>query len=85
MPDAAPNKEDFARIFVNVGKRDGATPDDIQRLLQDGAGLRGAIRMRDRNTFVSVPRESVDKAIAALVGHSIGGRKIVAEIARERV
>jgi ATP-dependent RNA helicase DeaD len=72
----------FARIFVNVGKRDGATPDDIQRLLEQGAGLRGAVRMRDRNTFVSVPRESLEKAILALSGQSINGRTIVAEIAR---
>ena len=93
-PFAAPatvtdaSDEAFARLYVNVGRRDGAKPDDIQRLLTDGAGIEradtGPIQVRDRATFVNVRREMLAKAIEALSGRVIGGRTIVAEAARER-
>jgi hypothetical protein len=40
------------------------------------------IRVRDRHTFVSVPEEQVDGAIAAISGKSAFGRTLVAERAR---
>ncbi|MEO6575934.1 MAG: DbpA RNA binding domain-containing protein, partial [Polyangiaceae bacterium] len=85
-PDDEPG---FAQIFVNVGRRDGAKAGDIQKLLTDGGGISrndtGRIRVRDRNTFISVRKESIEKAIAALAGQTLGGRSIIAEVARERV
>jgi ATP-dependent RNA helicase DeaD len=81
-----PEDPDFAQIFVNVGRRDGARPGDFQRLLEQGAGLdkkdTGPIRVRERNTFVSVRKEALDKAVAALAGQVIGGRSVIAEPAR---
>lgn len=78
---------DFARLFVNVGRRDGARPADLQKLLAD-QGIEhadtGPINVRDRMSFVSVRRELVDRAIGALAGQIIGGRTVVAEPARER-
>ena len=80
--------EDFARIFVNVGRRDGVGPLDFHRMLFEGAGLSqkdvGPIHVRDRISFVSVRREWLDKSVAALAGQVVGGRSIVAEPARER-
>jgi len=77
---------DFAQIFVNVGRREGARPGDFQRILEEGAGLpkadTGAIRVRERNTFISVRKASLDKAVAALAGQVIGGRTVIAEPAR---
>jgi ATP-dependent RNA helicase DeaD len=77
-----------SQIFVNVGRRDGANAVDIQKLLEDRAGISrdetAQIRVRDRNTFLTVKRELVEKAIAALVGQVIGGRTLVAEVARPR-
>ena len=77
-----------SQIFVNVGRRDGANAVDIQKLLEDRAGISrdetSRIRVRDRNTFVTVKRELTEKAIAALVGQVIGGRTLVAEVARPR-
>jgi hypothetical protein len=82
-PSAPPTGQ--ARIFVNVGKRDGATVEEIARLLRDGAGVgAGDIYLRDRNAFVSVASEDLDKAIAALSGQMVGGRTIVAEPARPK-
>jgi ATP-dependent RNA helicase DeaD len=77
----------FAQIFVNVGRRDGARPGDLQRLL-DAAGLEpeqtGRIRVRERNSFISVRKELLERAVAAFAGQVIGGRPVVAEPARAR-
>lgn len=87
---AEPGEEDpreFARIFVNVGRRDGANTAAFHRLLIDEGGLTredtGRIYVRDRISFVSVRRELSEKAIAVLTGQVLGGRTIVAEPARD--
>jgi ATP-dependent RNA helicase DeaD len=77
----------FAQIFVNVGRRDGVRASDFQRLLE-AAGLTpgdlGPVRVRDRNSFVSVKKEVLDRAVAAFAGQVLGGRALVAEPARAR-
>ena len=78
---------DEAQIFVNIGRRDGAKPGDLQAMLE-AAGLGrddvGSIRVRDRNTFVSVRKAAVERAIAALAGKVLGSRSLIAELARPR-
>jgi ATP-dependent RNA helicase DeaD len=73
---------------VNVGRRDGAHTSDFQRLLSD-ASLppedTGRIRIRDRNTFVSVRKEHLARAIEAFAGKVIGGRNVLAEPAKQRM
>jgi ATP-dependent RNA helicase DeaD len=81
------SEEGFSQLFVNVGKRDGARDEDVLRLLREG-GLGetdvGRVRMRDRNSFVSVRTEHVEAAVNALAGKSIAGRIVIAELARPR-
>ena len=78
---------DSVQLFVNVGKREGLTPGDLQRLLAD-KGLSeedaGRVRVRDRMSFITVKKGAFDRALAALNGHVIGGRTVVAELARGR-
>ena len=77
--------DSFLQVFVNVGKRDGVRASDLQKLLSDrGVSVDPAasIRMRDRMTFVRVPKELFDDAVAALSGQVLGGRTVVAELAR---
>ena len=73
------------QLFVNVGKRDGVRPADLQKLLSD-AGIAidvdEGIRMRDSMSFVRVRKENFDGAVAALTGQVLGGRTVVAELAR---
>jgi ATP-dependent RNA helicase DeaD len=75
----------LVQLFVNVGKRDGVRPSDLQKLLSD-AGIAidvdEGIRMRDRMSFVRVRKENFDGAVAALTGQVLGGRTVVAELAR---
>jgi ATP-dependent RNA helicase DeaD len=77
--------ESFLQLFVNVGKRDGVRASDLQKLLSDrGVAVDPAasIRLRDRMSFVRVPKELFDDAVAALSGQVLGGRTVVAELAR---
>jgi ATP-dependent RNA helicase DeaD len=87
-PSAAPADGDFAEIYINVGRRDGARAADFQSLLTERAGLDRAdvrrIRVRERNAFVSVRREDLPRALAALNGATIAGKPALAEQARER-
>jgi len=75
------------QLFVNVGRRDGARASDLQGMLE-AAGLSkdeiGPIRVRDRNSFVSVRREAAERGIAAFTGKTVGSRGLIAEIARPR-
>ncbi|HEX4448364.1 MAG TPA: DEAD/DEAH box helicase [Polyangiaceae bacterium] len=73
------------QLFVNVGKRDGVRAVDLQKLLSDRGvpiDVSNGIRVRDRMTFLRVRKELFDDAVAALTGQVIGGRTVVAELAR---
>jgi ATP-dependent RNA helicase DeaD len=90
-PKEAPEGDEepgFTRIFLNVGRRDGARAQDLQQVLTDVAGIArhdtGRIRIRDRVSFVSVRTDDMTKAIAALAGRVIGGRTVVAEPAKAK-
>ena len=84
--DMGEEDADFAQIFVSAGRRDGAKPGDFVRILE-GRGIEkkdtGRIRIRDRNTFVSVRKDSVARAVEALAGQVIGGRTVIAEPAKK--
>jgi ATP-dependent RNA helicase DeaD len=78
----------FAEIFVNIGRQDGVTAADLQRVLTETAEISraetGRIRVRDRSSFVSVKRELLTKALTALNGASFSGKACQAEPARAR-
>ena len=78
---------DFVELFINVGRREGLRAADLQRLMAE-KGLSteetGRINVRDRISYVSVRKEAFERAIAALAGQVIGGRTVVAELARGR-
>ena len=80
-------QRDFVELFVNVGRRERLRPADLQRLLEEKgvpAQEMGRIRMRDRATYISVRNGAFARAVSALAGQVIGGRTVVAELARGR-
>jgi ATP-dependent RNA helicase DeaD len=83
--DSEPEDDrDTAEVYVNVGRRDGARPEHFQALL-DASGLGDSteyVHVRQRHAFVGVPRELVERAIAAIQGASISGKEATAEEAR---
>ncbi|MGO9837568.1 MAG: DEAD/DEAH box helicase [Polyangiaceae bacterium] len=89
-PDRAPERGDgegFLQLFINVGKREGVAPGDLQKLLSE-AGIApentAGIRVRDRMSFVQVRKELFDRAVTAFAGRVFGGRPVLAELARPR-
>ena len=85
--DFAPAREGIAEIYVSIGRRDGARPSDIQNVLEQSGLLAEQtdyIRVRQRNTFVGVKTEYLEKAVSALNGAAIAGKPAFAEPARQR-
>jgi len=85
--EPAPREEDRApnELYVSVGRRDGAKPSDYHAVLEAaGIGPESLdyVRVRHRHAFVSVREELLDKALAALNGAMIAGRRANAERAR---
>ncbi|MCS6900762.1 MAG: DEAD/DEAH box helicase [Myxococcales bacterium] len=84
----ASSEHEFAVLFLDVGRREGMRPSDVQRLLRDRAGIHrrdtGRIRVRDRHTLVALRRELMAQAIDHLTGIEVGGRTIRAEQARDQ-
>ncbi|MCZ7678984.1 MAG: DEAD/DEAH box helicase [Sandaracinaceae bacterium] len=78
--------EDAVFLYVNVGRRDGVRPGEIIRLLAEECSLDksevGRIRIRDRHTFVGVPREKADSIVTQLQGKSALDKELVVERAR---
>jgi ATP-dependent RNA helicase DeaD len=88
-PTEPVSSEDFAELFVGVGRRDGAKAHDLLDALVEGAGLDKdhihRIRVRDRHAFVAVRKTDVERAITRLHGTTIGGKAgTTVEVARER-
>ena len=85
--DFAAARDGIAEIYVSIGRRDGARPSDIQTILEQNGLLAEQtdyIRVRQRNTFVGVKTEYLEKAVAALNGAAIAGKPAFAEPARQR-
>ena len=85
--DFAPTREGIAEIYVSIGRRDGARPSDIQTILEQNGLLAEQtdyIRVRQRNSFVGVKTEYLEKAVSALNGAPIAGKPAFAEPARQR-
>ncbi len=85
--DFAPARDGVAEIYVSIGRRDGARPSDIQTILEQhglNAEQTDYIRVRQRNSFVGVKTEYLEKAVSALNGAAIAGKPAFAEPARQR-
>jgi ATP-dependent RNA helicase DeaD len=76
------------KVYVNVGRSDGARPTDILDLLQARAGLNPDqteyVQVRPRHTFIGLRRQLIPKVVDALNGATIAGKEAVAEESRSR-
>jgi len=78
--------EDDVFLYINVGRRDGVRPGEIIRLLAENCAVDkaevGRIRIRDRHTFVGVPRDKADEIVDQLAGTESHEKELVVEKAR---
>ncbi len=88
--NVAANEEDgdWAMLYVSLGRKDGARAGTINRLFQDDGGLErdeiGRIRIRDKHSFVQVPRVKADALVEKLNGQTHLEKELVVEPARGR-
>jgi DbpA-like RNA binding protein len=82
-PDLPPGT---ARLYLNLGRKDGAGTDQIRDLLRDqvGVGQVPSIDVMNTHTYLNVPAEDADRICAALTGKQLGEREMVCERARPR-
>jgi ATP-dependent RNA helicase DeaD len=74
-------------IYVNVGKQDGASAEELQALLAQGGVAATDIKriaVRFRNSFIQVPAATLSQALAALNGQTLHERPVVAEESRAK-
>ena len=71
---------DFARLFVNLGTKDGFYKASFLQFILDMSDLRkdvlGRIDMKEMNTWVEVDRRAAGQMIKAIDGKNYKGRKI---------
>lgn len=81
-----PDTTATARVYVGVGKKDGATPNDlvavlVKELHYDRAKI-GRIELRDAFTLVELPAEDAERIATALNGVTIRRRRVNARLDR---
>jgi ATP-dependent RNA helicase DeaD len=76
----------IARLYLNLGRKDGAGDSEIRRLLQDNAGVADVpqIEVMNTHTYLNVPDGDADRICASLTGKQMGDRDLVCERARPR-
>ena len=73
------------RLYVNIGKREDVTADDVRTFLSEGleeSEKIGSIALRNTHCYVRVPDTLADRIIEASAGKSFKDRQIVVERAR---
>ena len=77
-----------ARVFVNVGERDGVSARDLVGAIANESGLAGSrigrIEIRENHSIVELDAADAARAIEALAGVNIRGRRVNARLDRDR-
>ena len=78
-----PLPEGHVRLYLNLGRRDGAKEPEIEQLLRDKGVEVPTLQLRNSHTYLIVPDERADAVTAALTGGRFGERDVVCERARK--
>jgi ATP-dependent RNA helicase DeaD len=85
---AAPDLPATAKVFVGVGKSDGATPNDLVAVLTKEVRVArekiGRIEIREAYSLVELPAPEVERIASALNGATIRRKRVVARVDRGR-
>lgn len=88
QPAGASSAGETARVWVGVGKKDGANPADLVAALARDVGVPaariGRIEIRELFSLVEVPAGDAEEIARGLSGKTIRRRRVVAKIDRGR-
>lgn len=75
-----------AKIYVGVGKKDGATANDLVAVLTKELrverGKIGRIELRDAYSLIEIPAQDAEKVAAALNGTTVRRKRVTARVDR---
>jgi hypothetical protein len=82
----AESNENVARLYLNLGRKDGASERDIRDLIASHAGevSISAVDVMNTHTYLNVAPADSDRVVAALSSREMGGRQIICEPAKPR-
>ena len=78
--------EGMARLYLNLGRKDGAGDAQVRDLLREHASFEGPLQIEIMNThtYLNVPTDAADRLCSALTGKQLGDRDLLCERARPR-
>ena len=78
--------EGMARLYLNLGRKDGAGDVEIRDLLRAHASFEGvaALEIMNTHTYLNVASAEADAICSAITGKQIGDRDLLCERARPR-
>jgi hypothetical protein len=85
-PIGAETPEGMARLYLNLGRKDGASDSEIRNLLRAHTGVSEVpeIDVMNTHTYLNVASTEADRICAALTGKQVGERELLCERARPR-
>jgi ATP-dependent RNA helicase DeaD len=77
---------DLARLYINLGRKDGAGENEIRDLLRSHADFEDvrSIEVMNTHTYLNVPMAHADAIVLAVAGKTVGDRDIICEKAKPR-
>jgi ATP-dependent RNA helicase DeaD len=84
--EAEAPRTDVARLYLNLGRKDGASEKEIRDLLATYAESPSVldIDVMNTHTYLNVAPADADRIIAAVTGKELGGRQLICETAKPR-
>ena len=84
VPTSVP--DGMVRLYLNLGRKDGAGDSQIRDLLRERASFEGSaqIEIMNTHTYLNVPAADADPICSAITGKQMGDRDLVCERARPR-
>ena len=84
---AEPARAEVARVWVGVGRKDEAGPNDLVGLLanelQVDRSVIGRIDIRETYSLIEVPAEAAERIAHAMTGRTVRRRRVVARVDRK--
>ena len=79
-------RTDVARLYLNLGRKDGASDKDIRDLLSAHAGDASVsdIEVMNTHTYLNVAPADAERIVTAITGKELGGRQLICESAKPR-